>query len=147
MNDNQQAATFFAVILGVVVIFFAVILVIYGFICYLISSWLKKVPQQHRKMEPGAVWLLMIPCFWYIWSFFVFLRVPESFKSYFDSQGRTDVGDCGRTLGLAFAICFACTLVPYLNFIAGPASLVLLIINLVKFNELKNKIVAAPPAP
>lgn len=139
-EDSKNAVAIVAAVAGVVAIMAFVGLLIHAVICYLISSWLGKVPAPHRKIEPGLVWLLMIPCFPVVWNFFVFLRVPESFKSYFDAQGRTDVGDCGRTIGLAYAICFVCAFVPLVNYLAGPASLVLLIINLVKFNELKNKI-------
>ena len=121
------------IVLGVLIAFNAIP-------CYFISSSLGKVPAAHRKLEPGLVWLLMIPCFPIVWNFFVFLRVPESFKSHFDAQGRTDVGDCGRSIGLAYAICVACSFIPLVNYLTGPASLVLLIICLVKFNELKNKL-------
>lgn len=144
MNDqpgSAEAVGILAIILAAVGAFVLIGVIINAVICYFVSSWLKKVPAQHRKMEPGLVWLLMIPCFPIIWNFFVFQRIPDSFKSYFDSVGRTDVGDCGKGLGLAYAICVACGLIPFLNYIAGPAALVLLIINLVKMNELKNKIV------
>ena len=139
-NDDKAAWAIGAAVVGVIAVIAVVGLLINAVICYFISSWLSKVPAAHRKMEPGMVWLLMIPCFPIVWNFFVFLRVPESFKSYFDAQGRTDVGDCGRSIGLAYAICVACSFIPLVNYITGPASLVLLIIALVKFNELKNKL-------
>ncbi len=53
-----------------------------------------------------------------------------------------DVGDCNRTLALAYCITAVLCIVPCLNYIAGPASLVLLVITLVKYNELKNRIPA-----
>jgi hypothetical protein len=144
MNNQPDSAA----AVGILAFIFAAIgavvlisLIINAIVCYFVSSWLKKVPAQHRKMEPGLVWLLMIPCFPIIWNFFVFQRIPDSFKSYFDSVGRTDVGDCGKGIGLGYAICAACSVIPFLNYVAGPATLVLLIINLVKMNELKNKIV------
>ena len=144
-NNPTDQKTFIAILVGIIGIIgvIAVVgLVINIVICYFISSWLGKVPAAHRKMEPGLVWLLLIPCFPVVWNFYVFLRVPESFKSFFDAQGRTDVGDCGRSLGLAYAICVACSFIPTVNYLTGPASLVLLIISLVKFNELKNKLAA-----
>ena len=145
MNNQPGGAeeiAILAVILGIVGIFVVFGLIINAIVCYFVSSWLKKVPAPHRKMEPGLVWLLMIPCFPIVWNFFVFQRIPDSFKSYFDSLGRTDVGDCGKGIGLAYAICTACSIIPLVQYIAGPAALVLLIINLVKMNELKNKIAA-----
>ena len=73
----------------------------------------------------------------------MFLKLADSFKSYFDSQGVTDVGDCGKVLNLVYCITACCCLVPMLNYIAGPASLVLLIIVLVKAVQLKNRIPVA----
>jgi hypothetical protein len=121
-----------------------------GLICYLAGSALKAIPEEHRKMDPAMVWLLMIPCFGVIWNFFVFQRIPASFQSYFASQGRTDVGDCGKTLGLWYAIICILSAVPGVSMIAGPAALVLLILNLVKYSELKKKVLqigGTPPAP
>ena len=108
----------------------------------IVQSFYKRIPPEHRRMEPGMVWLLVIPCFGIVWNFFVFLKLSDSFKSYFDSQGVMDVGDCNRTLALAYCITAVLCIVPCLNYIAGPASLVLLVITLVKYNELKNRIPA-----
>ena len=102
----------------------------------------------NRVTEPcHMVWLLLIPCFNFVWNFFVFLKLSDSFKSYFDSQGVTDVGDCNRTLALAYCIATVLCIVPCLNYIAGPTSLVLLIITLVKYNDLKNRIPEVQAAP
>ena len=124
------------IIVVVLVISYAILFVI----ILIITGALKEVPSEYRAMEPGQVWLLLIPCFAVIWNFWVFQRVPQSFHDYFASQGRTDLGDCGGQLGLWYAICGVASVVPCLNYIAGPAALVLLIIFLVKIVELKKQI-------
>jgi hypothetical protein len=154
MNSHPEFPAAFAgvmfIIIGVAVLFGIALNVL---ICWLLMNDLKRVPPAHRKMEPGLVWLLLIPCFHLVWNFFVFLRLPESYRSYFTSTGRGDGTDYGRSLGLAFAICAACSIVPFVNYLAGPAALVLLIIVLVKFNGYKNQIPvgaeagAVPPPP
>lgn len=105
---------------------------------------LKKIPQQFRKMEPGMVFLLLIPCFSTIWLFFVNIRISESFKAYFDSKNDTSVGDCGKQLGLWAAILSAAGVVlswiPLFGQLFPLASLVLLILFLVKINTLKGQI-------
>jgi hypothetical protein len=108
----------------------------------IVQSFFKRIPPEHRKMEPGMVWLLIIPCFNVVWNFFVFLKLSDSFKSYFDSQGVMDVGDCNRGLALAYCITAVLCLVPCLNYLAGPVALVLLIVVLVKYNGLKERIPA-----
>jgi hypothetical protein len=89
-----------------------------------------------------------------VWNFFVFPRLSQSFKKYFDASGRPEVGDCGSAVGLAYSITCACCLVPYLGCVTGIASLILLIIFLIKANDLKNMIpigagipLAAPSSP
>ena len=128
------------VILFAIGVILLVTLLVYLIVAFLLYTCLARVPQEYRKMEPGLVFLLIIPLFNIIWNFFVFLRIPESYQAYFASQGRTDVGDCGRSIGLWLSICVACSIVPCVNYISGPASLVLLIIFLVKIFGLKSQI-------
>lgn len=110
------------------------------FICYLLQQCYKRIPPQFRKQQPGMVWLLVIPCFSIIWNFFVFPPLSKSFKAYFDSINRTDVGDCQEGIGLAYSICVAVSIIPFLGCLTGIASLVLLIIFLINTNDLKNQI-------
>jgi len=100
----------------------------------------QRIPPGFRKQEPGLVWLLLIPCFNVVWNFFVFPGLSDSFKAYFDSVGDSSVGNCARDLGLGYAICCAASLVPLVGCLTGIVSLVLLILYLVKANDLKNRI-------
>ncbi len=154
MTDEEAAAAAaaaggIAVMLVAILIALAVGLAIGIVICVLLYKVQSAVPPNHRKIEPAMVWLLLIPLFNLIWNFFVYRRIPDSFQSYFASVGRTDVGDCGRNIGLWYAICAACSIIPCVNYVAGPAALVLLIIFLVKMFDLKSKIgqPSIPPPP
>jgi len=111
-------------------------------ICLLLHGCFRRIPRRHRWMEPGFVWLLLIPCFFLIWNFFVFPRLSRSYQAYFRSVGRTHVGDCGRSIGMAYCICSVCFLIPvkFLSTALGLTALVLLILYLVKVLELKNQI-------
>ena len=124
------------------IIAFAVLatLMIYAVVCFLIASPLSAVPEEYRAISPGQVWLLMIPCFNIIWAFFVGQRVPQSFQNYFQSTGNTRFGDCGAQIGLWWAICIIGSAIPCLNYAAGPAQLVLLIIFIVKLWGMKGEI-------
>lgn len=128
--------------LGIGVMIFAILigLGILIAIILIVQNAFKRIPVEHRKQEPGMVWLLLIPCFNIVWNFFVFPKLSQSFKSYFDAKGRTDLGDCGESLGLTYSILAACSIIPYLGMLAGLAGLIVLIIYLVKVNELKNMI-------
>jgi len=127
----------------------AMFLGISAVICYLISNCFKAIPQEHRKMEPGMVWLLMIPCFSLVWNFFVWPKLAQSYKAYFDSVGNTEVGDCGYNLNMALCIACACILLAFvpipcvgqlLGTLAGLAALALFIICFMKAYDLKGKI-------
>ena len=131
---------FIVILIAALVIGLAIALAVQVVIILLLQNPLKAVPSEHRKIDPGMIWLLMIPLFNLFWNFQVYLAVSDSFKSYFNSVGRRDVGDCCRTIGMWYAICAACSIIPCLNYIAGPAGLVLLIIYLVKIHGLKNEI-------
>lgn len=81
--------------------------------------------------------VLAVSCFSVVWNFFVYQRLSDSYKAYFDSVGRYDVGDCGKSLGLVYCICVCMCFIPYLNFLAGTTALVLWIVYVVKGLALK----------
>lgn len=131
--------------LGIFLVFIVLaVLAIWLVILFLLFSCFKRIPAQHRQMEPWQVWLLLIPLFNIVWVFFVFPKLGKSYQGYFAEQGRTDVGDCGEKIGLWYAICVAANIVlswvPCLGGIIALASLVLLIMFLVKVLTLKGQI-------
>ncbi|MCP4834943.1 MAG: hypothetical protein GY895_09275 [Phycisphaera sp.] len=60
------------------------------------------VPQEHRLLQPGFVFLMLIPLFSVAWAFFMTQRLSRGMESSFASRG-VDRGDCGRVNGLVFA--------------------------------------------
>jgi len=123
-------------LLGLIGVLVVITLAIHIVVCFLLQECFKRIPPGFRKQEPAMVWLLLIPCFSIVWNFFVYLPLSRSYKAYFDSINRTDVGDCQYGIGLAYSILYAAFFVPF----ASLAALVLLIIYLVKIHELKNHI-------
>ena len=84
------------------------------------------------------VWLMLIPLFNLVWHFFVVKNVSESIKSWAAENGK-NVEDAGYTFGLICCIAQCCGLIPVVNMLAGPVSLVCFIIWWVKvagFNKL-----------
>src|SRR4051812_22548804 len=112
-NDNAAPAGFLAAMAGVLCFAVVIGLGIQALICWYLSGILKAIPPEHRKQQPNMVWLLMIPFVNIVFNFFVYPKIAESFKSYFDSVGRTDVGDCGKTLSMWFCILVCCSIIPY----------------------------------
>jgi len=65
---------------------------------------LNQVSPRNRLMEPGMVWLLLVPCVNFVWQFLIAIRVPDSLKNEFSDRGRDDGSDYGKTLGLTYCI-------------------------------------------
>ena len=139
-----------AVAIGVISVAVIVGLAIGVLICLFLSNCLSAVPEEHRKQNTGMVWLLLIPCFNLVWNFFVYPKIAESFQSYFESTGRTDLGDCSRGLAMWYCILAVVSvplgmipLIGLINCLLGPATLVVWIMVLVRFAGLKRQVQAA----
>jgi hypothetical protein len=139
-SEGAAATGLFVGVLGVFLLTVLVTLAIHVVICLLLYKCFDRIPQEHRRLNPALVWLLMIPCFSLIWNFFVYPNLAKSFGAYFEAKGGGNVGDCGLGIAWAYAICFVLTLVPGIGWIASLAALVLLIIFLIKACDLKNRI-------
>jgi hypothetical protein len=137
MNDELPVELVIIIWLSIL----AIGLIIQAVVCWILMNCFTAVPAEHRKMEPTHVWFLMIPLFNVVWNFFVFPRLSDSFRSYFDKKPEEEVtGDCGKQLGIVYSSCIAATLIPCVNFVAGPVALVILIVYLIKANELRAKV-------
>jgi len=142
MHDMSSGALAMLAGLGVLVLLGALFvgLAIAAFICWIVVKNYERIPAKYRTMEPAHVWFNLIPCVGLVFNFWVYPGLAKSFKAYFDAKGDSTVGDCGEKLALWYSICVVCCLVPYLGAVAGIASLILLILFLVKAGDLKNKI-------
>ena len=102
---------------------------------------LAAVKPENRSMAPGQVWMILIPAFGIVWMFFVVERIGTSVRKEFDDLGITHPeAKPAYGVGLTMAILMACCAVPFVNFLAGPAALVLWIIYWVKVAGLKRMI-------
>jgi len=98
-NNMNMLAGLSILAIGIVLILLSIAINV--FVCFLLQQCYNRIPPQFRQQQPGMVWLLLIPCFAIIWNFFVFPPLSKSFKAYYDSINRTDVGDCQESIGLA----------------------------------------------
>jgi hypothetical protein len=123
----------------------AAALAFFAAICWVFASCLARIPPEHRKQQPGLVYLLLIPFFPLAWNFFVFPRIAASFKSHFQARGE-DV-DAGEGLALAFCLlflgCFLLVCVPYVSGLCAVGAFVTFVLMLMKFVDLKGRIPAA----
>ena len=140
------------------------VLLLLPFIFFLIAqqNTLKNIQLQHRKMNPGEVWLQLIPIFGLVWQFIVVTRISESIRRElstntfsFENNAAYDDFDSPKptySMGIAYCVLFCCSIIPLIGAIIALAGLVCWIIYWVQLSEMKNKLVqkryslASPPS-
>jgi hypothetical protein len=84
-------------ILAVAVIMLVAILSAAGaLVSFLFTMTFFRIPEEHRKMGLGQVWLICIPIFGIWWLHVTVRKLAESFESFFRSAQATD--DAGHRL-------------------------------------------------
>jgi hypothetical protein len=97
-----------------------------------------EIKPENRKMQPGQVWLTLIPLFGLIWQFIIVNNLADSLKLEF-SQRNINVGEerPGIGIGLAYCILFCCSIIPFLGILTGLAGFICWIIYWVKISNFK----------
>ena len=106
------------------VIFAGLIAVLVLFLLNLMKL-LQACAPENQKMGPGMVWLNLIPIFSLGWMIFTVIKITESLKSEYTSRGLNTDQNFGYPIGLAYAICNACSIIPFVGTFAALGSLVL----------------------
>jgi len=132
--DNNGGGTTMLAVVGVL---FALGIALILFILRLIYNAMAGVPEKHRPMTPGQIYLLIIPLFSLYWNFRVFEPMMKGYVDALNEKKLPVNGDGGVGMAKAFAICNLCCLVPFVNFIAAPATLILFILVLIRAYESK----------
>ena len=91
-------------------------------------------------MEPGMVWLLLIPCFGLIWQFIMIIRISESLDNEFYSRRWRRDGDFGKSLGISYAVLNLLGFIPYLGILCSLAGIVCFIMYWVKIAGYSNQL-------
>ena len=91
---------------------------------------------ESRQMEPGMVWLNLIPLFNLGWTIYTVIKIRDTLKIEFPARNlETDDPEFSFPIGLAYGICSACSIIPFLGYLTGIASLVLLILYWIKMHK------------
>tara|TARA_B100000287_G_C20381703_1_gene681874 strand:+ start:246 stop:659 length:414 start_codon:yes stop_codon:yes gene_type:complete len=98
---------------------------------------------QNRTMEPGMVWLNLIPLFNLGWIFYTISCISNSLSNEFNERKIENNGQFGFGVGVAMAVCNIVSIIPVVGLFTSIASLVLWIIYWVQIVGFKNKIIQA----
>lgn len=112
-----------------------------------LQNALAKCHPAARTMEPGLVWLCLIPLFHFVWNFFVVIALGKSLGNEYARRGipRPEMLP-GQSVGMAMCICLCCAIIPVINLLAGPAALVLWIVYWVKIANYSSVLSYSQPA-
>jgi len=123
--------------LGLVLIACAVLLVPMIFYLLTLQKALNRCSPESRAMQPGMVWLMLIPLFNVVWQFFVVINLAKSLGAELQKRGIAEDPNPGQTLGLVMCVA---------NLVCGPVGLICWIIYWVKIAGYSARI-AAPAVP
>jgi hypothetical protein len=99
-----------------------------------LSKCLAACSPRNRTMEPGMVWLNLIPLFGIVWMFITIIRISESLQNEYDSRRmHTDDPDFGKMMGILYMV---------LSLVCGPVGLIFFIIYWVKIAGFKNALLS-----
>jgi hypothetical protein len=140
------------VLLGFAFVAFCIFLIPAILYILTLQKTLNKCAETSRTMQPGMVWLLLVPIFNLIWHFLVVMGIAKSLGNEFSRRGIPSADPLpGQSIGLVMCICGCCGIIPVLGVLASLASLVLWIMYWIKVAEfsrmLDAPVVAAVSAP
>ncbi len=128
--------------MAVPMIIFAIgILLANIFFCASLYGAMKKVPENQRSFPAWFSWMIAVPFLHVIFSWIMLpFGIPNSFKQHCrDNQMAMAKAKSLFGLGLALVILMSLSVLPYINFGTGIATLVLYIIYWVKVVKFKKR--------
>jgi len=141
-------------ILFVVIAFFLVPMI---FFLIAQQNTLRAISNENRKMQPGEVWLQLIPLFGLVWKFVVVTRISQSIMSEINDRNSNSflseenpvfandlVAPPTYSIGLAYCILGLCGFIPVLGWFATIGWLVCWIIYWTQIVAYKNKFISNP---
>lgn len=136
-GGGAAAGPDFAVLFMILAAVLAVVLLVQVVVIYLfLYKPASQIPEQYRQTSGGAAFLLLVPLFGLVW---IFLYTQKLSRSFQDWLGTGPDNDCGEKLGMWWGICTVASIIPIIGSFIGLASLVLMIMYLVKINESLNR--------
>ena len=99
----------------------AILLVPLVFYLLTLQKALSRCSVESRVMDPGLVWLTLIPVFNLVWQFFIVSNVAASLHNEFVRRGIAAEPRPGQGIGLAMCILLVCALNPLLLIPCGIA--------------------------
>jgi hypothetical protein len=101
---------------------------IFALVSYILtlSRALKKCSVTSLTLQPGTLWLLLIPIVNLVWHFFVVIGMAKTLGNEFRARNMPNVEqEPAKGIGIGMCVCGACSWIPILGIAADLAFLVL----------------------
>jgi hypothetical protein len=126
-------------IMLIVLVMFGIILLPTIFYLITLQNTLQQVKFENRRMQPGQVWLCLIPLFGIVWQFIVVNAIADSLRLEFQQRNiKVDEERPGSGIGIAYCILTCCCAIPFLGFLTSIPAFVCWIIYWVKISNYKS---------
>jgi hypothetical protein len=145
-NTAVEGARAIGMLIGTLV-GIAILLIPAIFYLLTLQKALNRCSPESRAMQPGMVWLMLIPLFNLVWHFFVVLNIAKSLEAEFRKRGIASEPNPGKTIGLVMCILACCGIIPILGILCSLGGLVCWIIYWIKIAGFSSKLAAPAVAP
>ncbi len=113
-NANGGPDEFLIVLLFVICAILLVCLSVVVLFLVTLHRMLAKCRPENRTIEPGMVWLNLIPLFFLVWQFITVVRVSQTLQNEFYDRGWDRGGDdYGKSLGVTTCGLYMAGMIPY----------------------------------
>lgn len=140
-QNNGADAVGFVAIFVVFGVFIVIALLPTIFFLLTLQKALGRCSPRNRTMEPGLVWLGLVPLLNLVWIFINVIRVSESLQNEFRARrwhSRNE--DYGYGIGIAYCCLSLASIIPYCGLLFAIAGLVCWIIYWVKVANLSGEL-------
>lgn len=132
---------------------FACLLLVFGFIIWMgllatVARVLGRVSPEHRRMEPGEVWVNLIPVVNLVWPVVTVERVGESIRAELKARGLNKKRDAyGKTSGIiALVLVGVVLLLPPAGIVTLPFAFIYAVVYWVQMNGYAKRMREEPVA-
>ncbi|MBN9117666.1 MAG: hypothetical protein J0I06_00595 [Planctomycetes bacterium] len=142
--NNGPPPEFWIAFIAVMGVILVISLIIGIFFLLTLSKALTRCSPRSRTMEPGQVWLNLIPLFNLVWQFITVNRIAESLENeYYDRGWGRGGEDYGRSVGTTYCVMNLLSWVPYCGGLFGLVGLVCFILYWVKIAGYSGRLATA----
>ncbi len=119
MDDAELVGTLFLLIVVLVIAVAPTVLFLLS-----MQRALARCSPRSRTMEPGQVWLMLVPVLNLVWQFKVVTSVSQSLENECHRRNIRVGPEPGKSVGLAYCILACISIIPFIGVVTALASLV-----------------------